>query len=50
MENYTKVLKLLVDLEERHDDLLVRLEELDKQVEAVLVLWLNERERPKKAA
>jgi len=50
MENYTKVLKLLIELDERHDDLLLRLEELDKQVDAALVLWLSERGGPKKAA
>jgi hypothetical protein len=44
MEKYASELKLLVELDERHDELLRELDELDKQVEAVLALWLAERE------
>ena len=43
MEKYADELKLLVELDERHDELLRELEELDKQVEAVLAHWLAER-------
>ncbi len=50
MEKYTDELKLLVELDERHDELLRELEELDKQVEAVLAHWLAEREVRLKAA
>ena len=44
MEKYSDELKLLVELDERHDELLRELDDLDKQVEAVLALWLAERE------
>ena len=44
MEKYADELKLLVELDERHDEVLRELDELDKQVEAVLALWLAERE------
>jgi hypothetical protein len=36
MDNQAPHLDLLLDLETRHDDLLARLEELDKRVERVL--------------
>jgi hypothetical protein len=50
MENYSDELKLLVELDERHDELLRELDALDKQVEAVLVQWLTERDQLSKAA
>ena len=39
MENYAEELQLLVELERQHDELLRQLDELDKRVEAVLVVW-----------
>ena len=36
MDQYTAQLDLLIDLEVRHEDLLVRLDELDKRVEKTL--------------
>ncbi len=39
MENYVAELALLADLDERHDDLLERLDELDKRIEGVLQRW-----------
>ena len=50
MEKYADELKLLVELDERHDELLRELDELDKQVEAVLTLWLAERDARLEAA
>ena len=50
MEKHADELKLLVELDERHDELLRDLDELDKQVEAVLTLWLSEREARPEAA
>jgi len=51
MGKYAEELQLLVELDERHDELLRELDHLDKQVESVLALWLAEREaRLKKAA
>jgi hypothetical protein len=50
MEKYADELKLLVELDERHDELLRQLDELDKQVEAILALWTAEREGQRKAA
>ncbi len=50
MEKHADELKLLVELDQRHDELLRELDKLDKQVEAVLALWLAEREAPLKAA
>ncbi len=50
MEKHADELKLLVELDQRHDELLRELEELDKQVEAVLARWLAEREVRLKAA
>ena len=50
MEDYAEELKLLVELDERHDDLLRELDELDKRVEAVLALWLADREARLEAA
>jgi hypothetical protein len=50
MEKHAEELKLLVELDERHDELLRQLDDLDKQVEAVLALWLAEREARRKAA
>jgi hypothetical protein len=49
-ENYRGELELLTELDGRHDELLRELEELDKQVEAVLALWLADRETQSKAA
>lgn len=39
MDGTPHPLDILVDLEARHDDLLRRLEELDKRVEKVLAEW-----------
>jgi hypothetical protein len=50
MENYSDELKLLVELDARHDELLRELEELDRQVEAVLTQWLAERDARAHAA
>ena len=44
MEKYADELKLLVELDERHDELLRELDKLDKQIETVLALWLADRE------
>ena len=44
MENYSNELKLLVELDERHDELLRDLEELDQRVEAVLARWTADRD------
>lgn len=50
MEKYADELKLLVELDDRHDELLRELDDLDKQVESVLAFWLAEREARLKAA
>jgi hypothetical protein len=50
MEKYAEELKLLVELDERHDELLRELDDLDKKVETVLALWLAEREARLEAA
>ena len=50
MDKYAEELKLLVELDERHDELLRELDDLDKQVEAVLALWLAERSARLEAA
>ncbi len=51
MEKYGTELKLLTELDERHDELLHELGELDQQVESVLACWLADREeRLKKAS
>ncbi len=50
MEKYADELKLLVELDERHDEVLRELDELDKEVEAVLALWLVERDARLNAA
>ena len=50
MEQYADELKLLVELDERHDELLRELDELDKQVETVLASGLAEREARLEAA
>ncbi|MEI8375112.1 MAG: hypothetical protein WCJ35_20010 [Planctomycetota bacterium] len=50
MEKYADELKLLVELDERHDELLRELDDLDKRVESVLTLWLADREARLKAA
>ena len=44
MEKYPDELKLLVELDERHDKLLQELDDLDKRIETVLAVWLAERE------
>lgn len=44
MDEQTSQLDLLLDLDDRHDDLLARLEALDKQVEKVLVECLAVRQ------
>jgi hypothetical protein len=50
MERRGDELTLLLELDERHDKLLQELDELDKQVEAVLELWLRQREASSEAA
>ena len=49
MENFTAETQLLVELEERHDKVLQQLDELDKQIEAVLAQWTANREGPREA-
>ena len=39
MDSASATLDLLIDLEYRHDELLTRLDELDKQVQNVLTDW-----------
>jgi hypothetical protein len=43
MEDYTAQLATLIDLDARHDDLLDRLDDLDKRVERVLSECLADR-------
>jgi len=50
MENLAEDFNLLIELDERHDALLQDLDELDRQVEAVLATWLTEREVRREAA
>ena len=52
MENSREELTLLAELEEQHDDLLRQLDDLDKQIEAVLAEWtaaagMRRRSRPR---
>ena len=49
MENPAEELKLLAELDDRHDELLRELAELDQEVEAVLALWTAERDGRKAA-
>ena len=44
MDSARRQLDLLLDLEARHDELLDRLSELDRQVEGVLCQWLADRQ------
>jgi hypothetical protein len=39
MDSASATLDLLIDLESRHDELLMRLDELDKRVQNVLTDW-----------
>lgn len=39
MDSASATLDLLIDLESRHDELLIRLDELDKRVQNVLTDW-----------
>jgi hypothetical protein len=50
MDEQTSQLELLLDLDSRHDDLLARLEALDKQVETVLADCLAVRQPAETAA
>ena len=50
MENAASSLDLLLDIEARHEDLLVRLDELDKRIETVLAQYQSLRSRPERAA
>lgn len=50
MEDYAKELTLLKELDQRHDELLRQLDELDKQVEAALSLWTAQRQGQRVAA
>jgi tetrahydromethanopterin S-methyltransferase subunit G len=49
-DDYKAQTKLLVELEERHDDLLRRLDDLDKRVEKVLGEWSPRREPASQSA
>ena len=49
MEKYGTELKLLAELDERHDELLQELDTLDKHVASVLASWLADRESRLKA-
>ena len=44
MENHSAELKLLLELDERHDELLRQIDDLDKQVAAVLAQWTADRD------
>lgn len=50
MENNTAELTQLMELDERHDELLRQIDELDKQVAAVLAQWTAEHAAQQKAA
>jgi hypothetical protein len=50
MEKYPAELERLAELEERHDELLRQLDDLDKQVAAILALWMAERQNSCEAA
>jgi hypothetical protein len=50
MEKYATELKLLLELDERHDEVLRQIDALDKQVQEVLALWTEQREEQKEAA
>jgi len=50
MQGYANELKLLIELEQRHDELLRQLDDLDKRVEAVLAFWTAQREGRREAA
>ena len=50
MEKLAEELHLLAELDQRHNELLRQLDELDKQIEAVLNLWTSQRETQAKAA
>ena len=50
MEKHVDELKLLAELDARHDELLQDLDELDKQIEDVLAFWTAEREARQQAA
>ena len=50
MENHSAELKLLLELDERHDELLRQIDDLDKQVAAVLAQWTADRDEHRKAA
>jgi len=50
MEKYATELKLLVELDQRHDELLEQLDDLDKQVAAVLAQWTAQRDTRREAA
>jgi len=43
MDSASATLDLLIDLESRHDELLTRLDELDKRVQNVLTDWQTPR-------
>jgi tetrahydromethanopterin S-methyltransferase subunit G len=44
LDNYAAQLETLLDLDRRHDELLERLDELDRRVEKVLAEWLAGRQ------
>jgi hypothetical protein len=49
MDHSSQELDTLLELDHRHDELLERLEDLDKRIEQVLAQWLSER-KPMRAA
>ena len=46
MEDYAAEFALIVDMEQRHDDLLIKIDELDKRVENVLQSWQEGSNKP----
>jgi hypothetical protein len=46
MDAPTLKLSLINDLEARHEDLLLRIDELDRKVQKTLAEWLGGRESP----
>jgi tetrahydromethanopterin S-methyltransferase subunit G len=43
-DSHSSDLDTLIELESRHDELLERLDELDKRIEKVLAEWMTSRE------
>jgi tetrahydromethanopterin S-methyltransferase subunit G len=49
MDQHSQEFETLLELDHRHDELLERLDELDKRIEHVLAQWLSDR-KPSSAA